>query len=303
MGVNMEKLKNAIILSVEILIVIAIILFVTIYIGASGTENNYMKALSLLNSNNYKEASKIVEQIPHYKDASEMYMYIYPNSLYYGSYKSVNETLMNYNKALVYINLMKGKLKTPKYKKSFNELQVAINFKIGEINAEKQNDGISTEINNIGNLIKTGDYLGAGTKLNAIVNPSYDYIKTELNAYIAFLNAVNLNNKKAVNESIKNLDPNYKSILSADISSAVMANVDIVQWASLYNSNKNKNINTEAQNLIITIDSKKADLLSLLGNPIKDEIISNKYGDFEIMTYNNNRTLYLENSILKAFNQ
>lgn len=296
----MEKIRNIVILGVEIIIVVTIIIFVTICIGTNSTENNYQKVLTLMNSRNFIEASKLVQEIPHYKDASELYIYIYPNSLYYGNYKTETDALKNYVLALNYIHLNKNSFKTKKYRDDFADLGKAISFKIDVIKAKKLNVGMDNTISECVNLIKKGDYLGAGAKLSTIINPSYDTIKTELTAYITFLNAVNLNNHWEIIKSIEGLDPMYNGILNSEISKGVFFYVDIIKWNTIYKKNK---ASTDSVSSVVTIGMKKNKIISVLGNPTVDNAIHSKYGAFEIMTYPNNIILYFEGGVLSAFKQ
>lgn len=295
----MERIKNIIILTIEVLVVIAIIVFVAIYIAASSTEKSYQKAADLIKSKHYKEAVKVLEKIPHYKDSSELYVYIYPNDLYYQSYKSETEMLNGFKEALSYIDTMKDNLKIKKYRDSFEALKKTINFRMEEIAIKKENDSANTVLNSITDLIKKGDYIGAGNKLSTLTNPNFEPVKNELTSYIIFLNSVNLNDKNQIKKSAASLDPNYTGILSTDIKNAVLLQLDINEWTTIYNANKVSNTNSKATS--VTIGMKRDEVITALGQPIKDEKISNEYGSFERMTYTNNNVLYLQKDIVDAF--
>lgn len=296
MGVKMEKIKNIIILAVEILLVIAIILFVTIYIAASSTERSYQKVLTLMNAKQYSRAASILTGIPHYKDSSELYVYIYPNDLYYKKYSTIEDNIAGYKTALAYIDSMKGELKTEKYRTGFNELRKTISFKIEEMNAKSQYDSMTALVSDGASLIKKGDYVGASEKLNLINNLNFEPVKKELLGYISLLNAVNLNNKTEINKSIGQLDPNYNGILSADISTVVLGYVDIISWNNLYSANIS--LNQTTSNAALSIGMKRNEVIGIMGEPTQDDIISNHYGKFEKMIYPNNRLVYLENDIV-----
>lgn len=293
----MEKIKNAVILFIEILFVVAIIIFVGIYISSQSTEDDYQKALKLIESNHYTDATTYLEKIPHYKDASELYIYMYPYALYYGKYKTPADKMVGYKNAVAYMVTTKGKLLTRKYKDGFNELAKTINFKLEEFNAKTKNDDGNVILNDSANLIKQGDYFAAGTKLDSITQLDLETIKIELKAYISFLNAVNLGKSKGIITSIESLDPDYTGILNTDIKNAVLAYVDDAKWRNIYK----RTTQATAGGMLMPVGKKKEEVIAEMGSPLSVYEFSNKYGHFESMKYENSKIFYLENNIVTAY--
>jgi hypothetical protein len=294
-----EKLKNIIAITVELVILAAIILFIAVFIGANKTEKSYQNILGFTKSGEWEKALKGIESIPHYKDADELYVYIYPNYLYFNNYKANGDKIKNYKAALNYIKSKGKSLTNINYKKSINELEKTINFKIEENDVDKLNYGINKLVNDSVLMIRKGQYEGATAKLDLISSISLEPVKQELYAYIIFLEAVNSNDTKAIQTSIKNLDPNYSGKLYNEISNKVLSIIDIQKWNSIYSGNTN----TYYQPAKISINMKKDDVIKELGSPIKDRVLSNQYGVFEAMTFDNNGILFFENNILKTFKE
>lgn len=299
MGVSMEKLKNIVIIVVEIILAILIVVFVAVYIGASTTEKEYQKSITSINSGDWNNALNVIELIPHYKDSSELYIYIYPNNLFYENYKNIDDKLRSYKEAINYIHNEKSKLNNKTYKADFSELEKTLDFKINELNVKKQNDNMNTILNDSVAMIKKGDYASAVTKLNSISSNTMEPVKVELISYITFLNAVNLNDSKAIMKSIEALNPIYSGVLNNEINNEVQAYVDINKWGSIYKANTN----VIPQNTGIIIGMKKNEVTQALGKPAYDNLIANKYGNFQTMGYENNRQFYFENNILKSFKE
>lgn len=299
----MEKIKNIAILIIEIIFAVSVVIFVSIFIAASRTEDNYQKAIALMNQGEWKSAMGLVDQIPHYKDSSELYFYIYPNSLFYKNYETRDSAIDGYKSALHYMDEEKNKISNKKYKEGLYQLGKTLNFKIEELNVKKQDEGLNIILSDSADLIKKGDFSGATKKLNLIVNANakinsgVEPIKQELIAYMNFLNAVKINDKNAILKIAEGLNPNYSGVLSNEIKNDVQAHLDMNEWNNIYIGNSS----SAPQSNAITIGMKRADIIAILGEPTKDELISNMYGKFEIMKYDNSRILYFENNNLGAY--
>jgi hypothetical protein len=293
----MERTKNLIVLMLEILVILAIILFIAVYIAANSTEKTYQNVLSDIKSGNFKEAETEIKTIPHYKDSNDISLYIYPISLFYNKYDTKDNEIKGYRMSLKSINEMVPKLKNISYKKDLTELSKVLNFKISEIQAESKNEGQEKQWTDVADRIKLGDVAGATEKLSKFTKPSDQYTKNELLAYINFTNAENLNDDKAIMESMKQLDPNYNGILSDTIQTSVLKYVDSIKWNESYKGEGVVKIDS------IKLGMGKAELTGILGPQLKSNRISNKYGHFEIVYYKDGKTLYLENSKLIAYTE
>ena len=293
----MEKLGSIIIIAVEIIVAVLIVIIVTVYIGASQTEKEYQKSITSINCGEWNNALKVIELIPHYKNSSELYIYIYPNNLFYGKYISLSDQIRGYRQAINFIDSEKDKLINKNYKFNFNELEKTLSFKISEFSNKKQNDNMNTTLNHSIAMIKKGDYISAVTKLNSISSITMEPVISELISYINFLNALNLNDPKAIMKSIGSLNPSYSGVLNIEIKNNVQAYVDINKWNSIYAGN----INITPRNTGIIIGMKKDEVISVLGKPIDYNLITNRYGNFLTMNYDNNRKFYFENNNLMSF--
>lgn len=297
----MERIKNVIIVTLEVILVFAIVLLVIIYVSTDSTEKNYSEAKALIKSKNYAKASAILKEIPHYKDSSQLDLYIYPESIYYANYDSVSSKINNFKLASNYIDSIQNNSGVKKYLKNLLELKQALQFRIEELSIKKQNDLVQAVISESATKIKTGDYLGASEKLNAIIGPNGEPEKTELLAYINLLNVIKDNNKKTITSAIALLDPNYSGVLASDINNLVTTFVDLGKWGSLYKGSSQSLI----EKGVIRLGMKKQDILPLLGASMPtststgDEQINNEYGNFEKLTYDK-QALYFENNILNA---
>jgi hypothetical protein len=293
----MERAKNIIVLIMEILIILGIVIFVTIYIGANSTEKTYQKVLSDIESSNFEAAEAGIKTIPHYKDANDISLYIYPISLYYNRYNTKSNEINGYRMSLKAINEVVPKFKNVNYKKDLTALAKVLEFKISEIQVQSENAAKEKQWSDIAGRLKIGDVAGALEKLSMLTKPSEQYIKTELLAYINFINAENLNDTKAITEGIKALDPNYNGILADMIQTSVLKYVDSIKWNELYK------VKEPVKTAFVKLGMSKEELTGILGPQLESKLISNKYGHFEILYYKDGRTLYLENSRLKAYTE
>lgn len=291
----MDRIKNVLIVALEIILVLAIVLIIIIYISTDSTEKNYNKAKAYIKSKNYGEAADVLKGIPHYKDSSELQLYIYPESLYYTKYTSDTSKLTAFNQAIVYIDGLKNSAAGKKYAKNLLQLRNTLEFKVEEINVKNQNAMVQAVIAKSAQMIASGDYLGASEKLNAIAGPNGEPEKSELLAYIDLLNADKSKDKKAVQASITLLDPNYSGVLNTQISTLVFTYVDLGKWGSMYKNNSQSLI----EKGVVRLGMKKQDLLPILGKPIEDMQISNEYGVFEKMKYDK-ELLFFEDNVLNA---
>lgn len=292
----MEKLVNALKVALIIFILLVLAVIGILIYETETTERNYGKVLSYMDKGDWDSALELVKQIPHYKDASEIYIFAYPNKAYYNSYKDDNERIEGFKDALSFLKANKDKLKgekSSKYLSELLELEKVLNFKVVQISAREQDISMKYALNDAVAMIKQGNLQGALTKLQSLSN---DYIieKTELTAYINFLNAVKTNDEAVIAASIIALNPGYTGILSEEIKTNVQAHMDINKWISMYKPPENP-----VQSFSVDIGIKKADVIQRLGNPLKVNTISNKFGIFEELVYGN-KTIYIENDIVSG---
>lgn len=295
----MERIKNIIIITFEIILVFAIALLVIIFVSTDSTEGNYSKAKTLIKSKNYAKAFEILKDIPHYKDSSELELYIYPESIYYANYDSDASTQIAFKQASSYIDSLENNAAIKKYSKNLLQLKKALEFRIEELDIKRQNDLVQAVISESAVRITKGDYLGASEKLNSVISPNGEPEKTELLSYINFLSVIKSNDKKAIANAIALLDPNYSGVLASGINSLVTTYVDLGKWGSLYNSSSGSRSQSLIERGVIRLGMKVKDVLPMLGTPTGDNHINNQYGDFEKLSYDK-QVLYFENNILKG---
>jgi hypothetical protein len=306
----------------KVLLLIIIVVFVLLYIASNKVEDKYQKAISAMNKGDWSSAVALISEVPHYKEASELYVYMYPNKLFYSKQGSEESALEAYKSAATFIQENKGSLKgTPdeKYINALSELEKTLNFKIEALTAKIQDEPIKKNLTDGADLIKKFNNQEALNKLNAIDNNSiYGTDKQELIKYINLLNVIPSNDSKLIFGGIAALNPNYGGILCDEIRSTVQTYVDAVEWNQIYIGNKDKKpestqtTDTLQNNQLpaapppvvisksVTVGMKKEEVVQIMGNPAASSVISNKYGVFEKMSYSNNRYVYLENNIVSA---
>jgi hypothetical protein len=301
-----------------VLAILAIVIFITIgmlFYASGKVENSYQIALKSMDQGKWDIALSNFEQIPNYKDASNLYTFAYPHKIYYGNYKSINETIYNYNEALAFINYNKSNLKSSnssKYASDLSELEKVLKFNIVVLNVNKQNMIIQKNFDDSVQLIKNGDYQNALQKLNIISDSGlYGSDKKQLISYINLQNTVQFynesiqnkeKNKKNISKEILSiiytLNPNYTGPLNQEIKKTVQTLIDITKWNEVYNNDKKKNDNlsniTETPKLALGM--KEESILQILGNPLKQNIISNKYGVFKELTFSNDAIVYFKDN-------
>lgn len=307
-------MKNGIIIAVEILLIFAVVFVVIIYVCTDNTEGKYTKAKADIKSKNFTAAMGNLSQVPHYKDSSELERMLYPESLYY----SIPKGESVYTALKLAQNEVDRIKKDPSMKKYYGEmakLEKAIQFKLEENQVVQQNNAVIAKINACADRIKTGDYGNASKELEAIQYPNGEPEKSELLAYIHLLQAVQIQDKKAIKEAAKSLDPNYTGILSSDINKCIEAYLELGQWGSLYSGAARDLVESG----VIRLGMKKLDVESIIKNPartsvtgqailpmdqtqnavVSDEHIISEFGNFEKMVYRT-QILYFEANILHA---
>lgn len=298
-GDIMRKFILGIKITVAVIVLLSITTFSMLSYASSKTENEYKSALDNMQRGNYPEALRIAEAIPHYKDSSELYVYLYPHKLFTDQYNNVTEKTDGYKRAIAYIEanreFLKGK-NEDKYTNDLTELEKVLNFKIEEMGVQLADEASKNALNEAVNLIKQGDLPNAIVKLNTIDEKlQYAVDKHQLINYINLVNAVNANDDKAIKASIELLNPNYAGALAEDIKTLALSKVSVDKWNSMYSS-KNADV---VQTQPVTIGMKKDALIQLVGNAASSELIANKYGNFEKMDFESNM-VYLENDTVTA---
>lgn len=295
----MRGFIKAVKITVAVVVLLGITMFSMLSYASSKTEDQYRLALEDMEKGNYLEAARIVELIPHYKNSSELYVYLYPHRLFTGQYNSLAEKTEGYKKAISYIESNMEFLKSKgqdKYSAELSELEKVLNFKIEEMSIQIADEASKGALNEGASLIKQGDYPKALEKLNNVEEKQlFATDKHQLINYINLINGVNANDDKLIKGALELLNPNYTGILGEDIKNLALSKVSIEKWNSFYSSKNN----AEEQIPVITLGIKKDALVQLLGNPVSSTVISNKYGSLEKMIYGNN-TIYLDKDTVTA---
>lgn len=313
----MKVLKSA----WKLLVVILLIVFGLLYYASNKVDAKYQSAIEAMNNGEWSRAVSLITETPHYKEASELYVYMYPHKLFYSQYTTEADAIKGYNNALDFIKLEKDKLKdtnSEKYIPEINELEKVLNFKILELNAKILDEPVKKNLDDGVDLIKKANYQEALLKLQPINNESiYGVDKQELVKYISLLTIMPSNDLKSITEAITELNPDYSGVLSQEIKLTVQAYVDGLKWKEIYTAKKqettvdkdgNKSTDTPpnvqqttgTQSKSVTVGMKREDVVAVLGNPASSNKISNKYGNYEEMIYSGNKFLYLEDNIVTA---
>lgn len=309
----MEKFLTTLKIVISVLIVFAVGAFIIIFYESGKAEKEYQNSINYMKKGEWAKALECIEKVPFYKDANDIYTYVYPNNIFYYNYSNDEDAIESYKKGITFINTKKTSLSGPlkeQYKKDLNDLLQVFEFKISELNAKSEDNVQKEAFNNAVALIKQGDILNAQNKLLNINSTLYNDKKEELLKYINLLNVIksqgsDKKNNALIEEAISKLNPDYNGELSEDIKKTVQDYLDINKWVLLYN--KNKIINTPKEGAVLSITTvnndvkvgmSKQNVISVLGTPKKNNIVSNRYGIFEEMIYGDGRVIFLENNIV-----
>lgn len=309
----------------KLLLLIIVIAFGLLYYASNKMDNKYQTAISYMNRGDWSNAASLFLETPHYKDSTELYIYVYPNKLYYAKYTTQEDTIKGYTSGIDYINYEVDKLKGTSCEKYYNELielKKVLNFRILEINAKSVDEPQRENIQMSVDAVKIGSYQDALSKLQLIPEDSiYAIDKNEIIKYIALLNTIPFNDLKEITKKIAELNPEYEGTLASEIKTSVAPYMDTNTWMELYKEYKGENIasgenntNTSGKassdgetsdnigsfNKSINIGMERGEVLAVLGKPLSTNKIENKYGVYEILNYENNRQIFLENNIVTA---
>lgn len=311
----MEKILTTLKIVLSVIIIIVIGIFIILFYESGKAEKDYQSAIQSMKEGNWQKALEYAQMVPYYKDSNDIYIYAYPNKIFYDKYSTDEEAINSYKKGIVFINSrmenLKGSLKD-EYKKDLKDLLNIFQFKINELSAKGEYNNAENLLNDAIELIKKNDLKNAQDKLLSINNTFFTNEKQELLNYINLLNTINIEAKdKKVNDVILNsilkLNPDYNGKLSEEIKKTVQGYIDMNKWYMLYqkeniqnsNLNNNGNVLSASINNDIKIGSTRQEVINILGAPINDYIISSKkYGTYEKMTFSSGRIVYLENNIV-----
>lgn len=300
-----------------ILAVVGVVFFIilgTLLYASGTTEDTYQSAIVNMDKGNWDAAIKEFEQIPNYKDTIDLYFYSYPHKLYYADYKAIDDAIVGYKETISYIQQNLSKFKgtsSSKYKSDLKELEKVINFKITELNVRKVNDIVKKNYEDSITLIKQGKHQEALIKLQNIKDDSvYGVEKKHLIGYISILNItkplgqnpekITKEIRSSVMQFVSSMNPYYTGPFAKEIQNVVQPYIDSEKWLETYS----KTVNNEkaVQKTKISQGMKKWELTLVQGNPASEYKISNKYGNFERLTFNEGKVVFLENGIVTAVN-
>jgi tetratricopeptide (TPR) repeat protein len=300
-----------------ILAVIGVVFFIilgTLLYASDKTEDIYQSAIVNMDKGNWDSAIKQFEQIPNYKESTDLYLYSFPHKNFYADYKSIDDEIIGYKETINYIKQNLAKFKgtsKAKYEADFKELEKVLNYKIAELNVKKGNDIIKKDFEDSIELIKQGKHQEALIKLNNIKDDSmYGVEKKHLIGYINILevtkavgdNPENITKeiRSSVVQIVSSMNPYFTGPFAQEIQRVVQPYVDSEKWLQDY-MKTTKNEQT-VQKSKISQGMKKWELTLAQGNPVSEYKISNKYGTFERVTFNEGKIIYLENGIVTAVN-
>lgn len=287
----MGKIKGIFITTVIIAGIFIVTLVSVLFYESGKAEKTYEKAVEYMNKGDFKDALELVKDVPHYKNASEMYIYIYPNKIYDDEFKESADAVDAYKSAILFINTKEEYLNNNngiKFKNDLDELKKVLNFKINELSAKSQNDFEKNKINDAILQIKQGNTQQGLFYLQYVTSNEYLTEKNEIKNYVNLQIAIQAKDDKSINNCISLLDPNYSGDFSNEIKTLVLSAVDQNKWTSLYKAN------TSNQNNGVMNCRSKDDVIRTMGNPVKTNNFENKYGKFEELVYAD-KTIYIEN--------
>jgi hypothetical protein len=287
----MGKIKGIFITTVIIAGILIVTLVSVLFYESGKAEKTYEKAVEDMNKGDFKDALELVKDVPHYKNASEMYIYIYPNKIYDDEFKESADAVDAYKSAILFINTKEEYLNNNngiKFKNDLDELKKVLNFKINELSAKSQNDFEKNKINDAILQIKQGNTQQGLFYLQYVTSNEYLTEKNEIKNYVNLQIAIQAKDDKSINNCISLLDPNYSGDFSNEIKTLVLSAVDQNKWTSLYKAN------TSNQNNGVMNCRSKDDVIRTMGNPVKTNNFENKYGKFEELVYAD-KTIYIEN--------
>lgn len=287
----MGKIKGIFITTVIIAGIFIVTLVSVLFYESGKAEKTYEKAVEDMNKGDFKDALELVKDVPHYKNASEMYIYIYPNKIYDDEFKESADAVDAYKSAILFINTKEEYLNNNngiKFKNDLDELKKVLNFKINELSAKSQNDFEKNKINDAILQIKQGNTQQGLFYLQYVTSNEYLTEKNEIKNYVNLQIAIQAKDDKSINNCISLLDPNYSGDFSNEIKTLVLSAVDQNKWTSLYKAN------TSNQNNGVMNCRSKDDVIRTMGNPVKTNNFENKYGKFEELVYAD-KTIYIEN--------
>lgn len=287
----MGKIKGIFITTVIIAGIFIVTLVSVLFYESGKAEKTYEKAVEDMNKGDFKDALELVKDVPHYKNASEMYIYIYPNKIYDDEFKESADAVDAYKSAILFINTKEEYLNNNngiKFKNDLDELKKVLNFKINELSAKSQNDFEKNKINDAILQIKQGNTQQGLFYLQYVTSNEYLTEKNEIKNYVNLQIAIQAKDDKSINNCISLLDPNYSGDFLNEIKTLVLSAVDQNKWTSLYKAN------TSNQNNGVMNCRSKDDVIRTMGNPVKTNNFENKYGKFEELVYAD-KTIYIEN--------
>lgn len=308
----MKVLKSA----WKFLLLIILIGFGILYYASNKVDEKYHSAIVSMNNGEWSKAVSIILETPHYKDSSELYIYMYPHKLFYSEYTTESDAIKGYTSAVEFINQEIDKLTgtaSEKYVVDLKELGKVLNFKIKELNAKILDEPLKKNLDESVDLIIKGSYQEALLKLQGIGDNSiYGTDKQELVKYITLQSIIPNNDINAITKAIAELNPNYTGALSQEIKLTANTYVDIVKWNEIYNAKKDGGLNNNqvanspqsvqkpagTGSKSLTTGMTREEVVLTLGNPSTSNKISNKYGNYEEMIYGSNKIVYLENNIV-----
>ncbi len=303
----------------KILILIILIAFGLLYYASNRVDDKYQAAIKAMNEGQWSKGVSLILETPHYKEASLLYIYMYPHKLFYSGYTTESDAIKGYGNAAEFIKMEGDKLKgttSEKYISELQELEKVLNFKVKALNAKLLDEPVKRNLDESVDLIVKGNYEGALVKLKNISNNSvYGIDKQELEKYIALQKIIPGNDPEAIEAAISELNPNYSGTLAQEIKLGVQTYVDIARWNELYNARLEEGMNMEEEEKTrepqevvqqaqvnksksITVGMKREEVIAVLGNPSSGSKISNKYGNYEEMIYDNSKFVYLEDNIV-----
>jgi hypothetical protein len=311
-GGAMERIKRITIITFLVLFLSAVVIFALLFIESGKTEDIYKNAANAIEDKEWETAYNLIKQVPHYKSAGEIEMYLYPVMTYYKEYSTNEEKLNGMSIADSYIDANIGSIQDEGYKKQLTDLKETIAFQREKMSVLAVYDQETKLLDGSIELIRGGKLEEAEQQLASINSIRYSQDKKQLMTYVDLLQAAALGDETALETAAALLDPAYTGSLNQEIKASIAQYLDENKWYKLYQEaaaraaeeEQNKapeNASTPQKlNTIAAIGDSRSAVIKTMGNPVSSQSINNSFGQCEKMVYSGDIIIYIENEQVTA---
>lgn len=94
----MEKFLTILKIIISIVLVFIVGIFIIIFYESGKAEKDYQSSINYMKYGNWGKALEHIQLIPFYKDANDIYIYVYPNKIFYDKYSNDDEAIESYKR-------------------------------------------------------------------------------------------------------------------------------------------------------------------------------------------------------------